>query len=335
MPAGLNASDAPRWPCTAATHARVMPQNGHGMPVSARSGHASGGCTGSSGHTAAAPTEPAADDAQVARVRSSSGVAAHGVHDTPCVTCGPAWRRRCLRARTRDGCSAGCPATFGREPVREVDARSTSAPASAARGGGRGTGGSLASSSASTAETSHVATASGGTVIGAGDAARARGSGRASTIVPAGEVAEPLVVLRSRRSRSTPTSRRRAGSRRCARCCGSRSRGSGPARPSAPTTRMPAASLPIVRPLFSSLERHVVREHDEEDRARSTTPATPARRAGCATTPIASAMMIATWITVSRRRARNREPSPASTSSSATPSGVAIVTRSSRCTCPT
>ena len=40
--------------------------------------------------------------------------------------------------------------------------------------------------------------------------------------------------------------------------------------------------------------------------------------------------MIATWMAVSRRRATNREPSPASTSSSVTPSGVAIVTRSSR-----
>ena len=49
----------------------------------------------------------------------------------------------------------------------------------------------------------------------------------------------------------------------------------------------------------------------------------PARGAGSRRRPIASAMMIATWITVSRRRARNREPSPASTSSSATPSGVA------------
>ena len=35
-PPGLNASDAPRWPCTAATHARVMPQSGHGMPVIAQ-----------------------------------------------------------------------------------------------------------------------------------------------------------------------------------------------------------------------------------------------------------------------------------------------------------
>ena len=42
--------------------------------------------------------------------------------------------------------------------------------------------------------------------------------------------------------------------------------------------------------------------------------------------------MIASWITVSRRRATNREPDPASTSSSVTPSGVATTIRSSRCT---
>src|SRR4051794_5606617 len=60
MPPGLNASEVPRWPCIAATHARVIPQNGHGIPVVARNGHASGGCAGSSGHTAAAPSSPAA-----------------------------------------------------------------------------------------------------------------------------------------------------------------------------------------------------------------------------------------------------------------------------------
>ena len=138
-PAGLNANDAPRWPCTAATHARVMPHSGHGMPVSARSGQASVGCTGRSGHAAAAPTSPPARDAELARrARFERGRRGHDVHDTPArVRCGHVWRRRCLRARTRDGCWPGCRPPWARAGSRDR-ARSTSAPPSAARGGGRG-----------------------------------------------------------------------------------------------------------------------------------------------------------------------------------------------------
>src|SRR6516165_2913581 len=44
MPPGLNESDWVRWPCTAADTARDIPQNGHGMPVVARSGQAVGMC---------------------------------------------------------------------------------------------------------------------------------------------------------------------------------------------------------------------------------------------------------------------------------------------------
>ena len=43
IPAGLNRSESTRWPCATATTARVIPQKGHGMPVTVRSGHASGG----------------------------------------------------------------------------------------------------------------------------------------------------------------------------------------------------------------------------------------------------------------------------------------------------
>ena len=71
-PPGLNANDAPRWPCTAATHARVMPQSGHGMPVSVSIGQASVECTGKSGHATAAPTKPAA----AMRSRARGGIRA-------------------------------------------------------------------------------------------------------------------------------------------------------------------------------------------------------------------------------------------------------------------
>ena len=88
-----------------------MPQNGHGMPVAARSGHAIGGCTGQERPRARRP-RPCAPLATRSSRRAHRRAAGSRRHDTRAVTCGPAWRRRCLRARTRDGCS-GAPATFG------------------------------------------------------------------------------------------------------------------------------------------------------------------------------------------------------------------------------
>ena len=66
--------------------------------------------------------------------------------------------------------------------------------------------------------------------------------------------------------------------------------------PVAPTTRMPAASLPTVRPLFNvsrMMSYANTTRNDEHDRDRLH----PTRASRDAPTPTASAMMSATWIT--------------------------------------
>src|SRR2546430_14160516 len=72
-----------------------MPHSGHGTPVAARSGHTSGGCAGSSGHTAAAPTSPAA------ATRTAFGAR------TPSVDVTPSRYARARREIRRPGRSTG------------------------------------------------------------------------------------------------------------------------------------------------------------------------------------------------------------------------------------
>ena len=127
--------------------ARVMPQNGHGMPVAARSGHASGGCDGQQRPHGRDADESPRRATRSSRASRSSTVRRrlHGVHDTPVAS-----RAGLLRdddafeqvlgvAVRRD---AGDPR---RQPVRELAARSSArAGERQRRAGGRGTGGSPA-----------------------------------------------------------------------------------------------------------------------------------------------------------------------------------------------
>ena len=99
IPPGLNASDVPMWPCTAATTARVMPQNGHGIPVPARNGHAIGGCTGQH-RPHRRDRRPSPRSRRATRARRARRASAHGIDDAS--RSGPASRRRRLRAGTRD-----------------------------------------------------------------------------------------------------------------------------------------------------------------------------------------------------------------------------------------
>ena len=187
-----------------------------------------------------------ARDAEVARRGSSAAV----MRSSPCVTRGPASRRRCLRARTRD-------ASVGRDPRPSAPSRRAASSAKYERTGQR--------SSSRRSRKCRI----GRDLVGVdrrdvprrdrvgrdGDrrrrAARVRGSDRATTIVPAARSPSRWSCSVATIEIDADRGRRPAGSRRCARCCGPRSPGSGSARPLGPTTRMPAASLPIVRPLFS------------------------------------------------------------------------------------
>src|SRR5262249_21738519 len=56
---GFKNTARPRSACTAAVTPRVMPQNGHGTPVSVRSGHGGTNSNGTRGRTAATPSIPA------------------------------------------------------------------------------------------------------------------------------------------------------------------------------------------------------------------------------------------------------------------------------------
>ena len=101
-------------------------------------------------------------------------------------------------------------------------------------------------------------------MIGARHVRAGRGSGRGRRSCPPRD-RRAVGRVRSRRSRSTRRGRRPGGSRRCAGCCGSRSRGTGSARPTAPTHADAGGQLADRAAAVQHLERHVVGEHDEED----------------------------------------------------------------------
>ena len=157
--------------------------------------------------------------------------------------------------------------------------RSRCGPATATRAGGRGTGGSSRTSSLSSADTSHVAT----DCDRHGDRRRDRraspGNLSRTTSVPAARSPSRWSCSVDDDADRRRRRRARAGSRRCAGCCGWRSRGSRPARRASPTTRMPAASLPIVRPPFNTSNGTSYAKMHEEDSTTVTTARTiPGRR---------------------------------------------------------
>src|SRR5512132_3314647 len=83
---GLYENAALNWPCTSAVTPRVMPQNGHGTPVTVRSGQGGPSVDGSQGRTAATANIPAPATrkglrslpSEVVRGAGASGIAGVG-----------------------------------------------------------------------------------------------------------------------------------------------------------------------------------------------------------------------------------------------------------------
>ena len=194
-----------------------------------------------------------------------------------CVTRGPASRRRCLRARTRDACSAGARRPWARSGRRSSLGEVRPDRPRERERGGRGSGGAPATSSASTADTSHVATWSGGTVSGAGVHGRRLPAKRSrTTSVPAARSPRRWSCCgRDDRDRCR-RDRRPGGSRRCAAmlriALARKSTGS----PFGPTTRMPGAPLaeraPVVRALRTARRTRTRRGRPRIDDARDREP---------------------------------------------------------------